>query len=105
MPVTYTQGVVHGDTSARYDPSEPSTLTDSSPSSHTSFYHVRSQPHLLSSSSPLYADSQETSINGRGHDTDLPPLDPNLVCNKCNRQFRHGEIQEFRSHYELCSKH
>ena len=31
-----------------------------------------------------------------------PPFDPNLVCVACNKQFRIGEIQEFRKHYKSC---
>ena len=32
------------------------------------------------------------------------PFDPNLVCAACNKQFRIGEIQEFRKHYKSCKK-
>ncbi len=31
------------------------------------------------------------------------PLDPNLVCPYCNRRFRIGEIQKFRSHVFVCT--
>ena len=31
------------------------------------------------------------------------PLDPNLVCSKCNRMFRHGEIQKLRKHFGKCT--
>ena len=31
------------------------------------------------------------------------PLDPNLVCSKCGRKFRHGEIQKLRKHFDKCS--
>ena len=31
------------------------------------------------------------------------PYDPNLVCPKCGRRFRRGEIQKFRKHHEGCS--
>ena len=30
------------------------------------------------------------------------PFDPNLVCLGCRKQFRIGEIQEYRKHYEDC---
>ena len=30
------------------------------------------------------------------------PLDPNLVCSKCGKMFRHGEIQKLRQHYDQC---
>ena len=30
------------------------------------------------------------------------PLDPNLVCPKCGRRFRHGEIQRLKLHFEGC---
>ena len=30
------------------------------------------------------------------------PFDPNLVCLRCRKQFRIGEIQEYRKHYEDC---
>ena len=32
------------------------------------------------------------------------PMDPNLVCPKCQKQFRHGEIQKLRLHYHRCKK-
>lgn len=35
---------------------------------------------------------------------DLPPLDPNLKCPICDKHFRVGQIQAFRSHYELCNR-
>ena len=31
------------------------------------------------------------------------PDDPKLVCTKCGRQFRRGEIQKFWKHHEGCS--
>ena len=30
------------------------------------------------------------------------PLDPNLVCSKCGRMFRHGEIQKLKKHFDQC---
>ena len=30
------------------------------------------------------------------------PLDPNLICPMCRRQFRIGEIQKYRQHVKLC---
>ena len=30
------------------------------------------------------------------------PADPNLVCPKCQKQFKHGEIQKLRLHYHQC---
>ena len=32
------------------------------------------------------------------------PVDPNLVCPKCQKQFKHGEIQKLRLHYHQCKK-
>ena len=31
------------------------------------------------------------------------PFDPNLVCLKCGRQFRRGEVQKFMKHHERCN--
>ena len=31
------------------------------------------------------------------------PMDPNLVCPICGKNFRIGEIQKFRKHFEECS--
>ena len=30
-------------------------------------------------------------------------LDPNLTCHNCNKRFREGEIQKFKSHVKNCS--
>lgn len=30
------------------------------------------------------------------------PFDPNLVCPKCKQQFRHGEIQRLKLHFDGC---
>ena len=30
------------------------------------------------------------------------PLDPNLICPMCRRQYRIGEIQKYRQHVKLC---
>ena len=47
---------------------------------------------------------QEVSGNGNEVVTDLPrPLDPNLVCPMCTREFRIGEIQKFRRHVNTCT--
>ena len=38
-------------------------------------------------------------------DDDLQiPFDPNLVCPKCGRQFRRGEIQKLRKHHADCKR-
>lgn len=37
------------------------------------------------------------------NDIDIP-FDPNLVCPKCKKQFRVGEIQKYRKHFESCLK-
>ena len=31
-------------------------------------------------------------------------IDPNLVCPKCQKQFKHGEIQKLRLYYHQCKK-
>ena len=49
----------------------------------------------------MYADPNE-SINDPEQSFEIP-FDPNLVCPKCGRQFRRGEIQKFRKHHEGCS--
>lgn len=46
----------------------------------------------------------EPDTRGRQDSVDLPPLDPNLVCPVCSKQFRVGRIQDFRSHYQNCQK-
>ena len=32
------------------------------------------------------------------------PFDPNLICPKCGRQFRRGEIQKLRKHHDGCQQ-
>ena len=49
----------------------------------------------------MYADPND-SITDPEQSFDIP-YDPNLVCPKCGRQFRRGEIQKFRKHHEGCS--
>ena len=49
----------------------------------------------------MYADPNE-SINDPEQSFEIP-YDPNLVCPKCGRQFRRGEIQKFRKHHEGCT--
>ena len=49
----------------------------------------------------MYADPND-SINDPEQSFEIP-FDPNLVCPKCGRQFRRGEIQKFRKHHEGCS--
>ena len=34
--------------------------------------------------------------------SEAPPLDPNLTCPHCGRQFRKGDIQNFRLHANTC---
>ena len=36
-------------------------------------------------------------------DIDIP-FDPNLVCPKCKKPFRVGEIQKYRKHFNSCTK-
>ena len=49
----------------------------------------------------MYADPND-SITDPEQSFEIP-FDPNLVCPKCGRQFRRGEIQKFRKHHEGCS--
>ena len=35
---------------------------------------------------------------------DARPLDPNLICPQCAKQFRIGQIQYYRYHVDNCSK-
>ena len=30
------------------------------------------------------------------------PVDENLVCDKCGKQYKEGEIQKFKLHYTKC---
>ena len=45
--------------------------------------------------------SGEESLPAEG---DTIPLDPNLVCPTCGKQFRLGEIQKFKRHASSCTK-
>ena len=45
--------------------------------------------------------SSDPSLSFEG---DTIPLDPNLVCSHCGKQFRLGEIQKFRKHAASCTK-
>ena len=49
----------------------------------------------------MYADPNE-SINDPEQCFEIP-YDPNLICPKCGKQFRRGEIQKFRKHHEGCT--
>ena len=52
----------------------------------------------------MYTDPAE-SIEGTGHDDSFQiPFDPNLICPKCGRQFRRGEIQKLRKHHDGCQQ-
>lgn len=42
-------------------------------------------------------------VSGSMKDIDIP-FDPNLVCPKCKKPFRVGEIQEYRKHFISCTK-
>lgn len=37
-----------------------------------------------------------------GEEHDDRPYDPNLVCPTCKKQFRIGEIQEYKKHFRSC---
>ena len=44
-------------------------------------------------------------VQGKPEESSLRPFDPNLVCPKCSRNFRMGEIQKFRHHVKhSCTK-
>ncbi len=58
----------------------------------------------------MHGLSLDISQTVKGYERDLgesfeetTPLDPNLVCPLCNKQFRIGEIQAFRSHVQTCT--
>lgn len=44
---------------------------------------------------------ESNDVVEKGHFDDRP-FDPNLVCLGCRKQFRIGEIQEYRKHYADC---
>ncbi len=46
------------------------------------------------------AENELMSVTEEG---DQVPFDPNLVCFKCGRQFRLGEIQKYKKHVSSCS--
>ena len=49
----------------------------------------------------MYADPND-SVTDPEQSFEIP-FDPNLICPKCGRQFRRGEIQKFRKHHEGCT--
>ena len=52
----------------------------------------------------MYVDPPD-SIEGTGHDDSFQiPYDPNLICPKCGKQFRRGEIQKLRKHHDGCQQ-
>ena len=52
----------------------------------------------------MYVEPADT-IEGAGPDDSFEiPFDPNLVCPKCGRQFRRGEIQKLRKHHITCQE-
>ena len=52
----------------------------------------------------MYIEPFDT-IEGAGPDDSFEiPFDPNLVCPKCGRQFRRGEIQKLRKHHRACQE-
>ena len=42
------------------------------------------------------------SSEGGGHEVTGTPYDPNLTCVICQKMFRIGEIQRYRTHTENC---
>ena len=57
---------------------------------------------------PSYIKSQasldnELEESGENLDDDDRPYDPNLVCPKCGKQYRVGEIQKMKRHILKCS--
>ena len=61
--------------------------------------HASSCEELIALVQPTRDRSDSDSVN----DTDIP-FDPNLVCPKCKKQFREGEIQKYRNHFKSCIK-
>ena len=59
------------------------------PSHHDSSHQDPSQPSQGGSDEAV--QDSKTTVDGR-------PLDPNLVCPKCGKQYRVGEIQKLRRH-------
>ena len=51
----------------------------------------------------LVQHKSDSDVSGSMNDIDIP-FDPNLVCPKCKKQFREGEIQEYRKHFNSCTK-
>ena len=52
----------------------------------------------------MYVEPAE-SIEGTAHDDSFQiPFDPLLICPKCGRQFRRGEIQKLRKHHDGCQQ-
>ena len=52
-----------------------------------------------------FANNSQTvkpDIGDKVEEHDDRPYDPNLVCPTCRKQFRIGEIQEYRKHYKIC---
>lgn len=51
----------------------------------------------------LVQDKDDSDVSGSMRYIDIP-FDPNLVCPKCKKPFRVGEIQEYRKHFISCPK-
>lgn len=48
--------------------------------------------------------SNMSSVGTGSQPGSTPALDPNLKCTGCEKQFREGEIQEFKRHSSVCEK-
>ena len=70
---------------------------------------IRSENYTIHASSceELIALVQPTRVRSDSdpsdsvNDIDIP-FDPNLVCPKCKKQFREGEIQKYKKHFKSC---
>ena len=91
----------------------PSAQYVSPPLPHANYYNQQQQINFLENikirEDAHMTDNPQTTKHkldaGDEEDDDEhdnPPFDPNLVCVVCNKQFRVGEIQEFRKHYIAC---
>ena len=59
--------------------------------------HASSCEELIALVQPTRVRSDSDSVNN----IDIP-FDPNLVCPKCKKQFREGEIQKYKKHFKSC---
>ena len=83
----------------------PSAYSVSPPLPHAHYYNQQQQQQQINS---VENDKIGVGTNPQMlkpnlvEEHDDRPYDPNLVCPTCRKQFRIGEIQEYKKHYKIC---